>query len=518
MITENKTIDVVIIGCGLSALALADQLIEHKNVIIFTKLSRSNSNSVLAQGGIAAAIDLSDSWEDHLKDTLTAGDGHNRVEPTRVLVEKGQQLVGQLIKQGMNFDRDHTGNLLLAKEGAHSRRRILHSGGDATGKGLIKYYLDRLKGKVEIVENEFAIDLLVNNERCTGVKVKTVSGNIKKYFASHTILATGGCGSIYSFTTNDATVTGDGIAMAYRAGANIVDMEFMQFHPTLLHVNGKGVGLVSEAVRGEGGFLVTANGKRLMKGIHPLEDLAPRDVVAREIHFAILNGEDVYLDISRIDNFEQRFPTITTLCNKYGIDLNEGLVPVVPGAHFLMGGIETDEIGRTSLSGLYAIGETACNGVHGANRLASNSLLECIVFSKECARYLSQEKDNPNNDEQKSNVADEVNKPLPRKSEIQDFMMKMVGINRSSQTLQKAINWIETYIDPTAAQMAETMETDEMEKINMLIVGWLIATSAIQRTESRGGHYRYDYPNHDHDIWGKQVIRQTTRKQPSMIR
>lgn len=506
--------DVIIIGSGIAALTAAYQLCSDTNVIILTKSKKTNSNSSLAQGGIASAIGKEDSWKSHFTDTVIAGCHHNREDSTQLLVKKGPSYLAGLIKGGMRFDYDEHNNLHLGKEGAHSKRRILHAGGDATGRELVLHMLSQVKNKVPIIEDEMAIDLMIDKGSCIGVETRTTNNTNKQYFGDNIILATGGCGGLYSFTSNDESITGDGLAMAYRAGAQLTDLEFIQFHPTLLHINGKGRGLISEAVRGEGAILVNENGKKIMKGEHPLEDLAPRDIVARSLYKEMLTGNRVFLDISMISNFEKHFPTITHLCESNGIKIENGLIPVIPGAHFSMGGILTDDRGRSSIDGLYAIGEVACTGVHGANRLASNSLLEGIVFGNIVAEDIAcNQNRNATQSYQIQMNATKQTFAIPTKLEIQQMMMENVGIVRCKKRLQFAINWFEQYKQQFNGASLTHISKDELIIINMITVGWLIATSALERTESRGGHFRDDYPNQDNLLWYKKEVIRTNQRQ-----
>jgi L-aspartate oxidase len=487
--------DVVIIGSGLAALTVAAQLSEHKHVIILTKSKMTNSNSMLAQGGVAAAISKEDHWRKHYKDTMNAGWNSNDESAVQQLVKEGPLYIKKLIQEGMKFDSNHDGTLKLGLEGAHSVRRILHAGGDATGRSLVNFMLECISDRVTIIEDEMAVDLIVHEDRCIGVITKNSHEQLNTYFSQATILATGGCGGLFSFTSNDTTVTGDGIALAYRAGAELIDLEFIQFHPTLLYVNEKAVGLVSEAVRGEGAVLVDNSGRRIMEGLHPKKDLAPRDIVARAIYREIKQGKKIYLNIENVTDFNKRFPSITELCGKYGIPLENQLIPIVPGAHFLMGGVKTNLVGATSVMGLYAIGETACTRVHGANRLASNSLLEAIVFANRLAHYLLSKKKEKRIIPQNIYQPAVFHFPLPKHEEIQNIMMRYVGIERSYEGLLKAKRWFEHYNIYDLMQVPGMMMTKEQTNIvNMMITGWLITTSALQRTESRGAHYRTDYP------------------------
>lgn len=498
--------DVVIIGSGIAALTAAKRLSMDKNVIIITKSKMYHSNSFHAQGGVAAAVHDNDHWLHHYEDTMVAGCYHNNEGNVKELVQNGSTFLFNLIKQGMEFDRDLEGKLHLGKEGAHLRRRILHAGGDATGKGLITFMLKQLKDKVTIIENEMALDLIIQENQCIGVTTKDSNGMVVHYFASATIIATGGCGGLYSFTSNDSTVTGDGIAMAYRAGVQLADLEFIQFHPTLLYGNGKSLGLVSEAVRGEGGFLINSDGELIMDGVHELKDLAPRDVVARAIYSEINRGQQVFLNITNVKQFASRFPTIHQLCTQNDVNINSGLLPISPGAHFMMGGIKANKTGQTSLRGLYAVGEVACTGVHGANRIASNSLLEGIVFGNMTAEnILSEQIKIPKIRSQNTTLASPATNNLPSPKEIRKKMMDNVGVVRNKRDLIIMKSWLEKH--KFVNRNLSHLTVSDAEVVNMLTVAWIITTSALGRTESRGGHYRSDYPAFTNSWFKKEIIR-----------
>ncbi|PGS53156.1 L-aspartate oxidase [Bacillus sp. AFS041924] len=482
-----RNADVVIIGSGIAALMAAEEICQSKNVILFTKRKVWDSNSMLAQGGIAVVMSEDDSWELHKQDTLEAGCNVNNIDAVEELVKKGTMSMNDLVSIGMEFDKDEYGQFHLGREGAHRKNRILHSGGDATGKHLVETVYERIKDKITIIENEMAIDLMIQDGKCKGVYTLNDNGDLKTYFANTILLATGGIGAMFQFSSNNQAITGDGIAMAYRAGCEMTDLEFIQFHPTMLYINGSCKGLVSEAVRGEGAYLVTKTGRRIMNGIHPFEDLAPRDVVSRAIFNEMQNGEEIYLSIEMIDGFEQRFPTITLNLIQNGIDLKKGLIPVVPGAHFHMGGIKTTLNGETTIPGLYAVGEVACTGVHGANRLASNSLLEGIVFGKKVARFIAEHPLDPVDENQPRYMIPRF-RTLPTKDEMKQTMMKYIGIVRNEEDLEKAIKYFSYFLESKTLD-SRPMNKEEIERYNMLTTGKLIAEAALNRKESIGSHF-----------------------------
>ncbi|MGD6832076.1 L-aspartate oxidase [Sutcliffiella halmapala] len=493
--------DVIVVGSGLSALLTAKYLSKHMNVMVFTKSNKYENNSFLAQGGVASAIADTDTWQGHFHDTILAGCNHNEKDSVELLTKLGPGMLQDLMEAGMDFDKDEHGMLSLGMEGAHSQRRILHAGGDQTGRRMMQWLHSQISHCVQVVEQETVIKVLTEDDRCCGIKTVNRYGERISYYASHIVFATGGAGALYSYTSNDPSVNGMALALAYKAGAILTDLEFMQFHPTMLHVNNKVVGLVSEAVRGEGAYLVNDQGLRIMQGIHPQEDLAPRDIVSRTIFQELDRGGKVYLNIENVINFEERFPTISKMCRNQGISMKNKLLPVVPGAHFFMGGIKTDLNGETSLKGLYAVGEAACNGVHGANRLASNSLLEAIVFSKKLAEHLLSKPLGNYREAWKEETLtkEKAAKPyiqLPAKSELQAMMMKHAGIVRHAEGLQELKRWLEAY--QPYWQELNRFELDlslvEMELVYMLQISHLIASAALKREESRGAHCRSDFP------------------------
>ncbi|MGP1909240.1 L-aspartate oxidase [Metabacillus sp. JX24] len=499
--------DVLIIGSGIAALSAACQLQKTKKVTILTKGAKVSSNSMLAQGGIAAAVSANDNISSHSVDTLIAGHFHNDEEAVELLVRQGAKDVLSLAENGLPFDRDSRGELLLGMEGAHSFSRILHAGGDATGRAMMRFLLSCLNENTVIHEQEMVLELIVENGVCLGAVSRSQNGLVNTHTAQHTILATGGCGKLYQHTSNADGITGDGLALAYRAGAVLADMEFTQFHPTMLLSGGGCAGLISEAVRGEGAFLQNDLDERIMEGIHPLKDLAPRDIVARVIFSQIKKGRSVYLNIMPVSSFEERFPTITAMCRKYNIAIENGLLPVAPGMHFLMGGIKTDLHGRTSVSRLYAAGETACTGVHGANRLASNSLLEGLVFGKRLAhkiQSIQETVDLKGSDAQVFSYRADID--LPEQEDIQQVMTAYAGIERTEKDLAKALHWFEKWLKPYWTINVKDLTNDSAERLNMMTSGWLIVSAALQRTESRGGHCRLDFPDSNDAFWLKKQI------------
>ncbi|MBM7691905.1 L-aspartate oxidase [Peribacillus deserti] len=504
--------DVLIIGSGIAALQTALEAAIEKNVIIITKSIVRNSNSYLAQGGVAASVAPMDTVDNHVEDTLAAGCRHNNSQAVYEVIEKAPDAIQDLIESGFTFDYDAEGKLALGLEGAHGERRILHSKGDSTGKELIEHLLNKVQQNpnIKIIENQMAIKLLKNvHGECIGAVCKDGEDTAFRYFAHHTVLAAGGCGALYEYTSNSPEITGSGLALALKAGAELADMEFIQFHPTLLFVDGETKGLISEAVRGEGARLVTDTGYEIMNNVHPLRELAPRHIVAQTIFSYLEDGIPVYLDIAAITDFETRFPSIAALCESTGIHVSRGRLPVAPGAHFLMGGIKTDLKGRTAVPFLYAVGEAACTGVHGANRLASNSLLEGLVIGKNLGMLLGQQTLRPQytfqiHDEE---VIETLRAPcLPDISELKSKMMKHAGIMRNDHDLTCLINWLESFsIDSILHANYEIMPLEETNQMLSLLTAYMIAGSAIERLESRGSHCRSDFPHEKEDWEGKMI-------------
>jgi L-aspartate oxidase len=501
--------DVIIAGSGIAALQLARKLQDHLNVMIITKNHVTDSNSYLAQGGVAAPVGRMDSIDLHVKDTMTAGCFHQSEETVKNVLRDGKRIIECLIEEGVPFDRRSEGDLDLGMEGAHGQPRILHGGGDQTGKYIIEYLLDALTEKVRMVQGEMVYELIRNDSgQCCGVKTKKEDGSKAIYYAPYIVLATGGAGSLYSMSSNAPEVTGDGMALAFLAGAELADMEFIQFHPTLLSLAGKTGGLISEAVRGEGAILINDAGDRIMEGIHPQQELAPRHIVAERMNKERSEGRKVFLDITPVKGFESKFPSITKMCQYHGITLSHGKIPVTPGCHFTMGGIVTDEYGRTTVEGLYAIGEAACTGLHGANRLASNSLLEGLVFGERLAHHLISSERYPNawrmfhKDPEQSRHRPAI---TFTPEELKERMMRDAGIIRSQEGLSRHLKWLEDQ-PLTLKEDLDQMSRDAIQLYLMWVVSMLITQSALLRTESRGGHIRSDYPFENNEDWLKRSL------------
>lgn len=503
-VMKDVQTDILIIGSGIAALQSARILGQSFTVHIVTKATVYTSSSYRAQGGIAAVTSLDDHVNNHINDTLEAGVHHHYKQHVDSLVKDGASLIDILIEEGLPIDRLANGSPSLGLEGAHSHHRILHAGGDQTGKMFIEHLLNQLPKTVIIHEQEMAFELLLNSDgACIGART-IKNGEKTNYFAHHTILATGGAGALYECTSNFETNIGDGIALAWRAGVAISDMEFMQFHPSLLFVNGEAKGLVSEAVRGEGGIFVNANHEPIMRGIHPLLDLAPRHITAHTLFTMRMNGEETYIDITNIDNFTDKFPTIAKLCHGNNIDLTTGLIPVTPGSHFLMGGIVADPCGRTTTPHLYAIGEVACTGVHGANRLASNSLLEGITFGQNLAQHLVIAGRNQQNFIMRTVKSKSVLPTLLSKTTLKRQMIKALGIIRNESDMNHFKQQLPTWQQLNACRL-DLLTTEQIELIMMHIVARLMVEAALTRTESRGAHIRVDYKD-PVPSWAQQWI------------
>jgi L-aspartate oxidase len=518
MTQEVKT-DVLVIGSGIGGLYFAIHMADHAKVTIITKKESSTSNTNWAQGGIAATIDANDSPELHINDTLDAGAGLCNKEMVGILVHEGPAHIRRLIELGVEFTTNPDHTLDLGKEGGHSRSRIVHAK-DLTGREVETALLARIDAhpNITLLEHHYALELITehhldiktNDITCYGAYVlDTLNHKPKKILAKVTMVASGGLGHVYLHTTNPDIATGDGVAMAYRAGAKIADMEFIQFHPTsLFHPKAKSF-LISEAVRGFGGILRMKNGEAFMHKYDRRENLAPRDIVARAIdsEMKITGEECVFLDVTHIDpeKVKEHFPHIHETCLSYGIDMTREMIPVVPAAHYSCGGIMTDSKGRSTINRLYACGETSCTGVHGANRLASNSLLEALVFAwragldiKERLHSIHHEFNFPDWDDSGTSNPEEWILVAHNKRETQEIMNDYVGIVRSDLRLDRALRRIEFLKEETEAYYKKTRITPQIIELrNIVKVASLIIQSAIKRRESRGLHYTTDFPNKD---------------------
>ncbi len=516
-----KQFDYLVLGSGIAGLTFALKVAPQGRVAIVTKKDRAESNTNYAQGGIASVTSQEDSFESHVRDTLAAGAGLCKEKVVRTIVEEGPACIAELIELGMKFSEREIPatpgalELDLGKEGGHSKRRILHAK-DVTGREIERALLDAVSHQpnIEIFENHIAIDLITSQKlgyvganRCLGAYVFDKKNNcVTTFSAPVTVLATGGCGKVYLYTTNPDIATGDGVAMAYRAGASIANMEFVQFHPTCLyHPNAKSF-LISEAVRGEGGVLKTLNGQEFMDAVHPMKSLAPRDIVARAIDSEMKkSGADcVHLDITHKSAkfIIERFPNIYSTCLRYGIDITKEPIPVVPAAHYQCGGVVTNVDGATDIAGLFAVGEAACTGLHGANRLASNSLLEALVCAHRAAANIMASP--PDKSELKiplwqsgqATNADELVVVAHNWDEIRRLMWDYVGIVRTNKRLQRAQKRIANLQEEIHEYYWNFIVTaDLLELRNIATVAELIVRCALVRPESRGLNYNLDFPN-----------------------
>jgi len=518
-LAKSYKADYVVVGSGIAGLRAAIELSAKGNVLVLAKSNLSDSATAWAQGGIAVALSDEDQIGLHELDTIKAGDGLCRPEAVALLVEQGPRYIAQLIDWGTEFDRAGT-KLAFTREAAHSRSRILHAHGDSTGREISRALLSRAHKipHLHLRAHAFTTELIVAKKRVTGLRfIDETDGSEHEVHAGGVLLATGGLGQIYRETTNPDVATGDGVAIAYQAGAVLSDMEFVQFHPTALAVKGAPRFLLSEALRGEGGILRNANLERFMKRYHEAQELAPRDIVARAIVSEMhrTQSEHVYLDMTKksAEFLKKRFPRIYETCMSYGLDLATDMAPVCPAAHYMMGGVETDLWGRTSVPGLYAAGETAATGVHGANRLASNSLLEGLVFGARAGQAMIQ--DAPAGKRQPGTLPGSP-APLPDRGtaankgnrigskeptaesllkKIRDVMWRDVGIMRSGNELADAVKKFETMELPRPAKP----DRADHEIHNLHRLALLIARSALAREESRGSHYRSDFPYRDEE-------------------
>ena len=515
--------DFVVIGSGIAGLRAAIALAPIGRVLILTKAEPTESNTGYAQGGIAVALGDDDSPDLHATDTIRAGDGLCDEAAVRVLVEQGPPYVQELVDWGTRFDRDADGKLSRGREAAHSVRRVLHAG-DATGREIARVLWTRVSAlkSVEVANHALVTGLLVEDGRVVGVRFYDQLGFPRDARAKATLLATGGAGRMFRETTNPPVATGDGVALAFHAGARVADLEFIQFHPTALNMAGAPRFLISEALRGDGGRLINGRGQAFMTRYHPDGDLAPRDVVARSIVREMdMTGGLVFLSLSHLDAdyVTHRFPTIADMCRQMGLDLTRDPIPVGPAAHYVMGGVDTDQWGRTSMPGLLAAGEVACTGVHGANRLASNSLLEGLVFGARAAIAMQEAPSAAPMAEGRSRAARPTpatdHRPLTTDhrsplttTEVRDLMWKSVGLFRTREGMESAVAKLDASYaaHKEALASARADDADAWKQFNLVTVARLIARAALRRQESRGAHFRDDVPERDDIHWKTHVV------------
>ncbi len=497
---DIRDTEYLIIGGGAAGLRAAVDLLEHgKKITVLAKEDILESNTEYAQGGVAVVLSDEDRIGLHYDDTLKAGDGLCDRKAVRTLVKEGPKYIEELIKWGAQFDRNGT-KLAFTREGAHSANRILHAKGDSTGNEVMRALVNKVRSypNIEYLSHKFALDLIIRNGVCCGALC--LDEKNEEFFiikAGATLLATGGIGVVYKETTNPQVATGDGFAMAFRAGATLMDMEFVQFHPTVLHLPEAPRFLMSESLRGEGAKLLNKNGRQFMKDYHPAMELAPRDVVSRAILSELrkTGSMTVFLDMTHLrpDYVKERFPKIYSTCLEYGLDITENVIPVRPCAHYMMGGIMTDLSGRTTIPGLYAAGECACTGVHGANRLASNSLLEGIVFGGRTGKAMVMDnrtsQEMPEIEEFELVKSDRTLSDIREK--VQEIMWFKAGMNRCGATLKEALDELLS-IDVNFSRYHTNKA--RREALNILLNARMIVYSALKRRESRGGHYRSDFP------------------------
>ena len=518
--------DYIIVGSGIAGLYISLLAIEHGSVLILTKGSIEDCNTRYAQGGVAVAIGKDDSPELHFKDTMAAGDGLSDAEAVHTLTSEATDCIADLIKFKVPFDTLN-GEIALTREAAHSMPRVIHAGGDATGEHIEVTLSQQVRSvPIKVLEYCLASEILVDKGKVKGVRALDCrAGSVDEYTCRFLVLATGGIGRLFKYTTNSDVVTGDGVALAFEAGAEISDMEFFQFHPTVLRLPGVAPFLISEAVRGEGGILRNVEGRRFMPDYTPEAELAPRDVVARSIVYEMrkTSSDRVFLDVTHLPSrlITTRFPHIYRFCLDHSLEITRGLIPVDPAAHYLMGGVKVNAWGETNISGLFAAGETACTGVHGANRLASNSLLEAVVFSKRVMQRAISSCDSEGEEQRKnlkrdSSLTHGVNPAiscfLPRREilpgipsfnlpNLQSLMWNKVGIIRSGKDLNEAANMLATW----QYSLPQSTDRPSYELTNLVLCARLMTEAALLREESRGAHFRTDFPQLSPQ-WERHII------------
>jgi L-aspartate oxidase len=506
------TYDYIIVGSGIAGLYTALLASRYGSVLIVTKGSIEECNTRFAQGGIAAAIGAGDSPELHYQDTMKAGAGLSDARAVRILVDEAAEGIKSLIELGVPFDTVE-GEVALTLEAAHSIPRILHAGGDATGRHIEETLSAQVRAKdIPIVEHCLVSSLVVDRGRACGVKTLTRDGQERRLSCRFLILASGGAGRLYSLTTNPEIATGDGVALAYRAGADIQDMEFFQFHPTALKINGAPPFLISESVRGEGGLLRNVDGRRFMPDYSEQSELAARDIVSRAIvsEMSKSGTDHVLLDVTHLPEalVLARFPQIYRHCLAQGLDITRDLIPVAPAAHYMIGGVRVDEWGASSLPGLYAAGEVACTGVHGANRLASNSLLEVLVFARRIVDHSRSKISGksglpPTSRLRLADITPHEVLSLPDRGELQSLMWQHAGILREEASLNETAGRLAGW--EATVRSSAPFDRESWELANLILTGRLLVEAALNRRESRGAHFRIDYPIPS-DAWRRHVV------------
>lgn len=510
----HRFTDVLIIGGGLAGLRAANAVASNQSVFVVTKDVLRESNSNYAQGGIAGVLDPEDCFDSHVRDTLAAGGNLCDREVVDMVVREGPRHIEELVRWGTQFD-SNDGGLMLGREGGHSRERIVHAHGDATGAEIMRAVIERTRAAkhIEIWENAFTVDLLTYEGRCRGALIIDQDGRQIMVWAKETILCTGGTGQVYRESTNPPVATGDGTSLAFRAGVELRDMEFVQFHPTVLYIAGSSRSLITEAVRGEGAYLVDFNGHRFMPDYDDRAELAPRDVVSQSIirQMEKTKHSNVYLDLSHLDSVHvhRRFPGIADVCAKFGLDIAVDRIPVRPGAHYEVGGVTVDRQGQTSMPGLWAAGEVTSSGLHGANRLASNSLLEGLVFGAHAGTAASRAAA-----EQPSKMeALPISNPMADSGEsfdiadvrvsLKSLMGRLAGVERSAEGLREASDSIRSFAAYLMPHQFDSVEGWELQ--NMLLTAFCIVEAALARSESRGVHFRSDFPQPRDEQWRRHL-------------
>ncbi len=510
----HRFTDVLIIGGGLAGLRAANAVERHNRVLVVTKDVLHESNSNYAQGGIAGVLGPEDRFENHIQDTLVAGANLCDLDVVNMVVRDGPRRIEELVRWGTQFDQDE-GSLELGREGGHSHQRIVHALGDATGAEVMRAVIQRTKSlkNISILENTFTLDLLTHSGQCRGAVVAVEGGQPMMVWAKATILCTGGAGQIFRESTNPAVATADGSSMAYRAGAQLSDMEFMQFHPTVLYIAGSSRSLISEAVRGEGAHLVDSSGHRFMPEYDDRAELAPRDIVSQSIIRQMNKTAHpcVYLDLSHLDSTRvlNRFPGIAKTCKKFGLDITSDRIPVRPGAHYMLGGVTVDRQGRTNLPGLWAAGEVTSSGLHGANRLASNSLLEGLVYGAAAGEAASRFASEGDHEMRALQIRQSVSSPTESfdiddvRVSLKSLMGRLCGVERDGEGLRKAADTIRSYAAYVMNHQFGDVAGWELQ--NLITTAEIMAASALVRTESRGVHFRSDYPARDDEHWRRHL-------------